>query len=266
MDPNQFENALINLAINARDAMSNGGTLVIETANTKLDETFSKPHDEVTPGDYVMVAVSDTGDGIPPEALEKVFEPFFTTKEVGMGSGLGLSMVYGFVKQSGGHVMIDSALNQGTVVKLFMPRAAQIAERDDVVAQPPKIAMGSESILVVEDDDGVRDIAVAILSNQGYKVTTAKNGAEALDLLSEGPNFDLLYTDIVLPGGMNGVEIGEEAVRFQPKIKIIYTTGYTENSVASRKNLNPDALWVNKPYLQSELLQKIRTALDLEAT
>jgi hypothetical protein len=213
IDPHQFENALINLSINARDAMPNGGTLVIETANETLDEVYAKQQPEVTPGDYVMLAVSDTGSGMPPEILEKVFDPFFTTKVVGKGSGLGLSMIYGFAKQSNGHVTIYSEVDHGTTVKLFLPRSPEPAAPEETSDDARKHDHGSERILVVEDDPEVRKISVGLLRNQGYEVLAAADGKEAIDYLRGGQLFDLLFTDVVLTGGMNGVEVAEAAKR-----------------------------------------------------
>ena len=266
IDPHQFENALVNLAINARDAMPTGGTLTIETANVTLDKTYAEQHEEVTPGDYVSVAVSDTGTGMTPEVLEKVFEPFFTTKEVGQGSGLGLSMVYGFVKQSKGHITIYSEVDHGTTVKLYMPRSqeggAKTVAEDDAV-EP---ARGSERILVVEDDPRVRKGPVKILRDHGYEVVEAGNGEEAIDHLKSGQAFSLLFTDVVLPGGMNGVEIAKEAKRLQPSIKVLYTTGYAENAVVHNGQLEPGVTLVNKPFRREELLKKVRAMLDSEDT
>jgi PAS domain S-box-containing protein len=264
IDPHQFENALVNLAINARDAMPRGGTLTIQTANVTLDATYAQQYEEVAPGDYVMVAVSDTGTGMVPGVLEKVFEPFFTTKEVGKGSGLGLSMVYGFVKQSLGHITIYSEVDHGTSVKLYMPRShdgsAETIAKDDAV----ETARGSKRILVVEDDSDVRKIPAAILRDRGYEVVEAEDGAEAIDHLNAGQPFDLLFTDVVLPGGMSGVEIAEAAIRLQPDIKVLYTTGYAENTIVHHGKLDPGVTLVNKPYRRAELLEKVRAILDSE--
>ena len=262
IDPHQFENALVNLAINARDAMPRGGTLVIETANVTLDETYAEQYDEVTPGDCVMVAVSDTGTGMPPEVLENVFEPFFTSKEVGEGSGLGLSMVYGFVKQSNGHITIYSEVDHGTTIKIYMPRSQEAAAKTVAKDVALEFAQGSERILVVEDDPGVRKGAVAILRSHGYEVVEAGDGNEAIDHLKTGQSFDLLFTDVVLPGGMNGVEIAEQAKRLQPSIKVLYTSGYAENAVVHNGQLDPGVTVVTKPYRRAELLGKVRTLLD----
>ncbi len=263
-DPHQFENALVNLAINARDAMPKGGTLTIETANVTLDRTYAEQQDEVAPGDYVTVAVNDSGTGMPPGVLEKVFDPFFTTKEVGKGSGLGLSMVYGFVKQSKGHITIYSEVDLGTTVKLYMPRSQEGAAKTDVEDDALDFARGSERILVVEDDPGVRKGPVKILRGHGYEVAEAGNGEEAIDHLKTGRSFDLLFTDVILPGGMNGVEIGEEAKRLQPDIKVLYTTGYAKNAVAHHGRLDSGKTLVNKPYRRAELLEMVRAVLDRE--
>ena len=264
IDPHQFENALINLAINARDAMPGGGMLAIETVNVTLDETYARQQEEVTPGDYVKVAVSDSGAGIPPEVVAKVFEPFFTTKAVGEGSGLGLSMVYGFAKQSKGHVTIYSEVSIGTTIKLYLPRSREALVREDAGAEAIKFARGSERILVVEDDPSVRKVPVSLLGNQGYQVVEAANGDEAIECLKNDQAFDLLFTDLALPGGMNGVEIAEAAVRIQPDIKVLYTTGYAEHAIVHRGQWDPEVTLVNKPYRRAELLEKVRAMLDAE--
>jgi len=265
-DPHQFENALINLAINARDAMSSGGMLVIETANTTLDETFVNQQEDVAAGDYVLIAVSDTGTGIPLDLLEKVFDPFFTTKEVGKGSGLGLSMVYGFTKQSNGHITIYSEPGQGTTIKMYLPRSLEPAAMNGIDGQISGHRAGSERILVVEDDAGVREVPVNILTDQGYQIVEASNGAEAIAHLENGPAFDLLFTDIVLPGGMNGVDIATEAKRIQPGIKVLFTTGYAESAIVERGQLGPSETLVNKPYRRAELLEKVRSIIERQAS
>jgi PAS domain S-box-containing protein len=262
IDPHQFENALLNLAINARDAMPGGGTLVIETNNVTFDAAYAKGHEEVQPGDYVAVAVSDTGSGMAPEVLEKAFEPFFTTKDVGNGSGLGLSMVYGFAKQSKGHLTIYSEVDQGTTVRLYLPRGSktQALIADNVEEAVPE--RGNESILLVEDDPGVRAVSVKMLSAQGYKVVEANDGREAIALLESEQHFDLLFTDIVLPGGMNGVDIVEAAQKIRPRMKVLYTTGYAEGAVVHNDEFDLNADVVNKPYRRSELLEKVRATLN----
>lgn len=264
IDPHQFENALLNLAINARDAMPDGGTLVIETANVTLDQDYADRTDEVTPGDYVLVAVSDTGTGIPSAIQGKVFDPFFTTKDVGKGSGLGLSMVYGLAKQSGGHLSIYSEPGQGTTVKLYIPQseipAATPVPKPAVVSTVTPTAR----ILVLEDNEDVRSVTVTVLRNQGYDIVEAGNGKEAIEQLKDGSPFDLLFTDVVLPGGINGIHVAEEAKRVQPDIRILFTTGYAENAVAHNGILTPDINLINKPYRRIELLAKIEAMLNAE--
>jgi len=262
IDPHQLENALVNLSLNARDAMPNGGVLTIECKNVSLDETYTKNLDEVASGDYICVAVSDNGTGMTKDVQEKVFEPFFTTKDVGKGSGLGLSMVYGFVIQSGGHIAVYSELGEGTTIKLYLPRSKDGAKSVKKTSVTPDIPLGTEHILVVEDDDGVREIPVSMLKSRGYQVTEARDGLEAIGLLKQGPSFDLLFTDVVLPGGINGVDIAEEALRFHPEIKILYTTGYSEKAVIHDGKLGDDVVLLSKPYRQEELLQNIRNSLD----
>jgi CheY-like chemotaxis protein len=264
IDPHQFENALLNLSLNARDAMPNGGVLTIEISNTKLDEAYTGRYDDVVPGDYVMVAVSDNGTGMPPDVLEKVFEPFFTTKGVGEGSGLGLSMVYGFAKQSNGHISIYSEEGLGTTAKLFLPRSGENVTQKITTKDNTSLTRGSERILVVEDDESVREISVNILRVQGYEVVEVGDGKSAIQQITKGPPFNLLFTDIVLPGGMSGVDIAEKAKILQPSIKVIYTTGYAENAINKINQQDPDMTLISKPFRQIELLEKIRLMLDGE--
>jgi PAS domain S-box-containing protein len=263
IDSSQLEHALINLAVNARDAMPEGGALTIEASNVILDEDYTSRHEEVAPGPYVKVSVSDSGVGMTAEVLDKVFEPFFTTKEVGEGSGLGLSMVYGFAKQSRGHVSIYSEPGHGTSVTLYMPRSDEYVSQN---AAPGKVAgdsfRGSERILIVEDDESLRKIPVSILRSEGYEVVEAQDGKEAVAHLKDDQKFDLLFTDVVLPGGMNGVKIAEEAERLQPGICVLYTTGYTENAVVHNGQLEEGVTLINKPYRRIELLKAIRSILD----
>lgn len=266
IDPHQFENTLVNLALNSRDAMPNGGALMIEASNVTLDESYVDRHDEVMPGDYVMVAVCDSGTGMSAGVLKKAFEPFFTTKEVGEGSGLGLSMVYGFVKQSKGHISIYSDLGMGTTVKLFLPRSPEVVAESFAVDETRTFAPGSERILVVDDDPEVRIAPVTMLRKQGYEVTEVANGRQAIDLLKTGQRFDLLFTDIVLPGGMNGAEIAVEAKRLQPNIEVIYTTGYTGNRDAHSGILDTGTPVLTKPYRLADLAEIVREILDGENT
>ncbi len=265
IDPHQFENALVNLALNSRDAMPEGGTLTIKTANVTLDEAYAKQHEEVTAGDYVRVAVCDTGTGMTADVLERVFEPFFTTKGVGEGSGLGLSMVYGFAKQSNGHLMVYSDEGQGTTIKLYMPRSQEDLAQDVTKEELKKIASGSERILVVEDNENVREISVTILCQKGYEVVTAVDGKEAIKHLKDERHIDLLFTDVVLPGGIDGIEIAEQAKQLQPNIKVLFTSGYAENSIVHNGELDPSVTFVNKPYRRAELLEKVRHILDQRA-
>lgn len=262
IDPHQFEGAMVNLSLNARDAMPGGGILTIETTNASLDATYAEQHEEVSPGDYVLVSVSDTGIGMTDDILAKVFEPFFTTKEVGQGSGLGLSMVFGFVKQSAGHITAYSEAGRGTTVKLYLPRSQATEIRDAPEQVKREFEQRNERILIVEDDEELRKIPVRILGNQGYDIFEAKDGEEAISHLENGPPFDLLFTDIVLPGGMNGIDIAERAKALQPKIKILFTTGYAENATKHNGQLAPEGMLVNKPYRKVELLEKVSTLLD----
>lgn len=262
IDPHQFEHALINLSVNARDAMPEGGALMIETTNVNLDQAYADHHEEVITGDYVLVAVSDTGTGMAPEVRDKVFEPFFTTKEVGQGSGLGLSMVYGFAKQSEGHVSVYSEPGRGTTVKLYVPSTPRGGAQ--ACAETPKTAFerGTERILIVEDDESVREIPAQILRDQGYDVVEAETGDKALRHLKDDGRFDLLFTDVVLPGGMNGAEIAAEALRIQPGIKVLYTTGYSENAVIHHGQLDTGVTLITKPYQRVELLRMVRDLLE----
>lgn len=265
IDPHQFENALVNLALNARDAMAQGGRLVIEAANISLDETYSKQFDEVQPGEYVQICVSDTGTGMTLETQKQAIEPFYTTKDIGKGSGLGLSMVYGFTKQSGGHLTIYSELGHGTTICLYIPRSperAGVGHIDNTHEEIPSHPRGRGRILVVEDDENVRAIPVRILRDSGYEIVEAGNGKEALAALRDLPPFDLLFTDVVLPDGMNGMDIATEARRIQADIKVLYTTGYSESILFNHAATQDEFKIVNKPYRRTELLDKIRDALQ----
>jgi signal transduction histidine kinase/CHASE3 domain sensor protein len=258
IDPSQLANALINLAINARDAMPNGGKLTLETANIALDEGYGLKDGDICPG-YVMIAVSDTGTGMSAEMCEKVFEPFFTTKPVGKGTGLGLSMVYGFVKQSGGHIKIDSEEGRGTSIKLYLPAASGSADVAIPVTAPAPGA--GETILVVEDDTLVRDFVVTQLHSLGYRTAAACDGHAALDYVDSGRPFDLLFTDVVMPGGMTGAQLAAEVTRRQPGAKILYTSGYTEDTIVHHGRLDQGVTLLSKPYRKSELAGMVRLAL-----
>ncbi|OFE13746.1 hypothetical protein PHACT_11875 [Pseudohongiella acticola] len=262
VDPGQLEGALLNLAINARDAMPSGGKLTIETGNTQLDQAYADTQDEVVPGQYVMVSVSDTGTGMTPEVRRKAFEPFFTTKQMGKGSGLGLSMVFGFAKQSGGHVKIYSEIDEGSTVKLYLPRANSADNTNYDGHLAPDIEGGNEIILLVEDDPLVREHVSAQLEALGYQVHTATNADEAHDTLKLMNNIDLLFTDIVMPGSMNGRRLADLALKLRPGIKVLFTSGYTENAIVHHGRLDRGVHLLNKPYRRQELAAKVRKVLD----
>jgi signal transduction histidine kinase/CheY-like chemotaxis protein len=261
VDPHQLENALLNLCVNARDAMPEGGVLTIEAVNATLDQYYADHNPEVTPGDYVAITVTDSGTGIAPEHLRKVFDPFFTTKEFGAGTGLGLSMVYGFVKQSRGHISIYSELGYGTNVKLFLPRATEAPEADEDEVIVLEDMGGAETILVVEDDDFLRGSVQRQLTDLGYQVITAASGDEALDMIGAGIHIDLLFTDVIMPGGLNGPALAEAARAAIPGLRVLYTSGYTEKVVVHRARLDGDIQLLSKPYALADLALKIRTVL-----
>jgi signal transduction histidine kinase/DNA-binding response OmpR family regulator len=261
IDPGQLENALLNLAINARDAMDGRGKLTIETANAVLDYDYAEAHDDVRPGQYVLVAVTDTGSGIPPDILEHILEPFFSTKAEGKGSGLGLSMVYGFIKQSGGHLKIYSELDHGTTMKLYLPRT--MAREDGLIDTSAIPAQGgSETVLVVEDDDGVRETSVALLSDLGYRVLKARDAQAGYTIIESGVHIDLLFTDVVMPGPMRSTELARKAKVLRPKIAILFTSGYTENSIVHGGRLDPGVELLSKPYTRESLARKVRHVLE----
>jgi signal transduction histidine kinase len=266
-DANQLENSLLNLAVNARDAMPNGGKLTIETANGHLDEAYAAAHNDVDPGQYVVIAVTDTGTGMSRETLLKAFDPFFTTKEVGHGTGLGLSQVYGFVKQSGGHVKIYSEPGEGTTVKLYLPRLmatdTQSAERSEVQRYPT--GAPHELVLVVEDEPDVRSFTVEMLTELGYGVVEAATGAEALRALEANPDVRLLFTDVGLPGGLNGRQLADQARQRRPDLKVLYTTGYARNAIVHHGKLDPGVELIGKPFTYADLAKKVRRVLEQEA-
>ncbi|MGQ3283850.1 PAS domain S-box protein [Bosea sp. (in: a-proteobacteria)] len=266
VDASQLQNALLNLALNARDAMPRGGRLTVEISAAKLDSDYASMYPEVRTGSYVLISITDTGVGMSSEVRKRAFEPFFTTKGVGAGTGLGLSMVYGFTKQSGGHVQLYSEVGQGTSVRLFLPvveaAPAETSTGSAAVHEPPpSLPGGSETILVVEDDARVRRVAVARLEDMNYRVLQAENAAAALRMLAAHPEVALLFTDIVMPGGMSGDELAREARRLMPDLKIILTSGFAEPSVAVRE-LAAEASWLKKPYSAMELAVRIRELLD----
>ncbi len=261
VDPSQLENALLNLCLNARDAMATGGRLTIETANVHLGQDYADQHADVKPGQYVMLAVSDTGAGIPREILRRIFEPFFTTKPQGKGTGLGLAMVYGFIKQTGGHIAAYSEVSYGTTIKLYLPRA-RIGVALDVVRRPAGLLRGgSEYILLVEDDDMVRQYASGLLESLGYRVYSLSDGAQALEVLRSQQPIDLLFTDVVMPG-ISGSQLAEEAARLRPGLPVLYSSGYTDNAIVHHGRLDSGVHLLSKPYRREELARKIRVVLD----
>jgi len=265
IDPNQIESAILNLSINARDAMPGGGKLTIEVANAFLDDAYAAQHIEVTPGQYVMVAVSDTGSGMSEDTIERAFEPFFTTKAEGRGTGLGLSQVYGFVKQSGGHIKIYSEPGQGTTVKLYLPRTRKPQEGIGPVATGAPRSR-NECVLVVEDDESVRSAVVEMISDLGYTVLKAENADQALTILGSGVTIDLLFTDVVMPGAINTRELARRAQELHPKISVLYTSGYTRNAIVHNGKLDDDVFLLSKPYRRDELARKLRSLLDFKDT
>jgi signal transduction histidine kinase/CheY-like chemotaxis protein len=262
-DPAQLSSALLNLAVNARDAMPSGGKLTLETDNVVLDDAYADQNDEVVPGAYAMIAVSDTGCGIPAAILDRVFDPFFTTKPVGKGTGLGLSMVYGFVKQSGGHIKIYSEDRYGTTIKIFLPRA-KVAGETVGAPPPPAITGGQEVLLAVEDDELVRKYVVSNLVSLGYRVHTAATAAEALVMVRDGLAFDLLFTDVVLGAGMNGRQLADEVRKLRPDLKVLYTSGYTENAIVHHGRVDAGVRLLTKPYRRADLARMLREALEAE--
>jgi PAS domain S-box-containing protein len=262
VDPNQLEIALLNITFNARDAMPNGGKLSIETGNTYIDEEYAETHAEVKAGQYVLVAVTDTGSGIPPDVLDRAFEPFFTTKPEGRGTGLGLSQVYGFVKQSGGHIKLYSEVGQGTTVKIYLPRSESELEaevppqRGDVAS----LARG-ETVLLVEDDEGVREYAVHALTLLGYRVLEARDGAAALKALESDSDVTVLFTDVGLPG-INGRQLAEEARRRRPTLKVLFTTGYARNAIVHNGLVDAGVDVLIKPFTVDRLARKLREVID----
>jgi PAS domain S-box-containing protein len=263
VDPNEFESALLNLAVNARDAMPDGGKLTIETANTHIDEGYAATHAEVIPGQYVLICVSDSGVGMDATTLLQAFEPFYTTKPVGKGTGLGLSQVYGFVKQSGGHVKIYSEPGQGTTIKLYLPRLdAATAEAEVPDAHQAPEGGLEETILVLEDDDDVRTHSVECLRELGYRVVEAHDGPSALRLLERQPRVDLLFTDVVLPGGLTGAQVATQAREMRPALKVLFTTGYARNAIIHHGRLDKGVQLITKPFTFNDLAAKVRDVLD----
>jgi PAS domain S-box-containing protein len=264
VDPNQLEVAIINLAVNARDAMPGGGTLTLETANVYLDEHYAAAQVEVVPGQYVMVAITDNGSGMSAEVRSKAFDPFFTTKDVGHGTGLGLSQVYGFAKQSGGHIKIYSEVGEGTTIKLYFPRVHATASDDENEAGTPVLASAtsSETVLVVEDDPDVRSYSCDTLRELGYSVLEAKDGRSGLIVLDSNPQIRVLFTDVGLPGGINGRQLADEARKRRPRLKVLFTTGYARNAIVHDGRLDPGVELIPKPFTQAALASKLRDIID----
>jgi two-component system NtrC family sensor kinase len=269
IDPNQLESAILNLAVNAKDAMPDGGRLIIQTSNTTLADVDVAAHEDLAPGPYVVLTVSDTGTGMSQDVIDHAFEPFFTTKPTGMGTGLGLSMVYGFVKQSRGHVSIGSAPGRGTSVKLYFPRSKERRERSGRAAHAPDaprlMGLSTETVLVVEDDEEVQRFATEVLSDAGYRVLMARDGASALKLIERHAEIALLFTDVVLPGGMNGRQLAAAALARRPGLKVLYATGYWRNAVMHRDRLEPDTEVLTKPFTYETLTRKVSQLIGNDA-
>ena len=264
IDPTQLDQVLANLVINARDAMPKGGKLTIETANADLDEEYTKTHFGIKPGSYVMLAVSDTGTGISKEILPHIFEPFFTTKATGKGTGLGLSTVYAVVQQSGGEIFVYSEPDQGSTFKIYLPRVKGEAVSRPAAKPRPEMLHGSETILVVEDDAGVRGAVISILKSRGYKILEAHGGKAAIELLSKQKDpIPLMLTDVIMPE-MSGKELAEKVRLIRPEIKILFLSGYTENVIAHHGVLEPGINFLAKPFTIQSLTQKVREVLNQE--
>jgi PAS domain S-box-containing protein len=264
-DPAQLESAILNLGLNAQDAMAGGGRLTLTTAGASLDGLYQKLHPEVWPGEYVLIAITDTGEGMPKDVLERVFEPFFTTKEVGKGSGLGLSMVYGFVKQSNGHVSIYSEPGLGTTVRMYLPahvRKMPVTPPCDRTDEGHAAAGGAETVLVVEDDPFVRTYAVRCLQGLGYAVIAAVDGNDALQKLGTNVHIDLLFTDIVMPGGINGWELADRAQRARPGLPVLLSSGYALETLIKHGRASGDSVVLTKPYRKADLARRLREALN----
>ncbi len=261
VDPAQLEASLVNLAMNARDAMPTGGRLTIRTANRVLDEDYASMHPEVTAGDYALIEVTDTGTGIPPKLLSRVFEPFFTTKEAGKGTGLGLSMVFGFVKQSGGHINVYSETSVGTTFRLYLPREQGTDAHADTAEIVAPAVGGTETILLVEDNAAMRKVAHRQLTELGYRVMEADGAVAALEAL-ERQSFALLFSDIVMPGQLTGIDLAQIATSRYPALKVLLTSGFPEARVTGNGNLPAGLRLLSKPYRRAELARALREILD----
>jgi CheY-like chemotaxis protein len=261
-DPGQLENALINLVVNARDAMPGGGTLTVEATNAIFDSDQVLIEPNLEQGEYVQISVTDNGSGMPPEVLAQAFDPFFTTKPFGEGTGLGLSMVYGFAKQSAGHLSIYSEVGQGTTVRLYLPR--EKGEAEQILARSPvgTLPQGCETILLVEDNETVRAHVHRLLKSLKYNVIVASNGPDALEILKGDQPVDLLFTDMIMPGGMNGKDLADAAVGLRPNMKVLFTSGYTDNSLIHEGRLVSGLSLLSKPYGRKDLAETLRQLLD----
>jgi len=260
IDPGNVENALLNLAINARDAMEGQGSLTIEVGNAFLDSDYVRTHEDVVRGEYVLITISDSGTGMTPEVMAKAFEPFFTTKPEGRGTGLGLSMVYGFVRQSGGHIKIDSKVGQGTTIRLYLPRSLQAEDLlVDIDAMP--VIGGNEMVLVAEDDEAVRETVVALLNDLGYRVLKAKDAQSALSIIESGMPIDLLFTDVVMPGTLKSTELARKARERIPYLAVLFTSGYSQDAITNSGSLDENVELLSKPYSRDALARKLRHVL-----
>jgi CheY-like chemotaxis protein len=258
IDAGQLETALVNLAVNSRDAMPGGGRLTIETSNAYLDQDYAETQDEVAPGQYVLIAVTDTGSGIAPELLERVFEPFFTTKPAGLGTGLGLSQVHGFVKQSGGHISIHSEVGHGTTIKLYLPRSKE-TPTPPPAPDPVRTTQHdrrSQTVLVVDDEAGVRDFAASALAELGYEVLSAPDADQALKVFDDTARIDILLTDVVMPG-RSGRELADAVHRRKPSVRVLYMTGYTQNAIVHNGVLDAGTHLISKPFTINQLEQEL---------
>jgi len=264
-DRSQLESAVLNLALNAQDAMPSGGHLTLSTELAAIDDDYRALHPEVVPGSYALISVADDGEGMTPDVIERAFEPFFTTKEVGKGSGLGLSMVYGFAKQSGGHVSIYSEAGLGTTVRIYLPRASTGQSHVDLPEGEDTAPRGYETILIVEDDPFVRSSVIRRVEALGYRVVAAVNGKDALQQLRSDPSIDLLFTDIVMPGGMSGWELADQARRIRPGLPVLFTSGYALETLVEQGRAQAQAIVLTKPYRKVELAQRLRDALAVAA-
>jgi PAS domain S-box-containing protein len=260
VDPTQVETALLNLAVNARDAMGGRGKLTIEAGNAGLDDEYAAKHVDVQPGQYVMIAVTDTGCGMPPEVVEQVFDPFFTTKAEGEGTGLGLSMVHGFVKQSGGHITVHSEIDHGTTIRLYLPRT-RMKEDEPVDAVRGAVVGGTEVILLVEDDDDVRATTADVLMDLGYRVLRARDADGAMVVLDSGASIDLLFTDVVMPGVLGARDLARQAQQRLPGLPVLFTSGYTDNAIVHGGHPDEIVELLSKPYTREELARKLRKML-----